>query len=112
MKNKSLVFLAVALLALGAQVSADPLTVEAYCDLTVERMQLAAFTWGTEARPPYATEEEELWSRYRTTPQEYYGFMGIQGAAVKEYLSANPYVQKEIDELAVIIGNAVESGTK
>ena len=77
-----------------------PLTVSVYTQITVERLELAISTWGSENRPPTAIEEAALFTAHGTTARLYYGFMSRNSRQVRAYLDSHPVVADRISELA------------
>ena len=97
-----------ALVAAGEPVAlAQALSVEEYCELSVERLQLAAKTWERARRAPNTIEEAVLWQRYGTTSEAYYTFGSARRADVEAHLTAHPALAEEIDRLSERVGAAI-----
>lgn len=92
--------MAVAALVLASAQSAQAdLTVESYCQLSVERLQLATDLLEQQGRLPDLLEQAALFSRYGTTAEEYLAFGSANRDAVEAYLAAQPELQAQLDAL-------------
>jgi hypothetical protein len=98
------VLLAIVALALPTRAaegaSAQPLTVSAYCLLSVDRLDLARRSWYWQQSPPTAAQLGALWDKYRTSEKAFLTFGSVHAQEVKDYLEAHPELNARIEELS------------
>jgi hypothetical protein len=100
MKRRMEIWMAVAaLLLVSAQGAQAELTVETYCQLSIERLQLARDLLEQQGRLPDALEQAALFSRYGTTAEEYLAFGSANAHAVETHLTLQPELQTQLDTL-------------
>jgi hypothetical protein len=92
----------------GQRIRAAELSVEAYWELSVARLQLAEEAWGQASRSPTADEEARLWQRYGTTAAEYYAFGSTHRDEVAQYLAAYPDIGAEVERLSARLEELIE----
>ena len=111
MKSLSHVGLVVVFMCLSAagpaQATAEPLTVESYCQLAVERLDLALNTWLKYHRSPTVAERASLYLDHGTSPSAYYAFSAARASRIAAYLNAHPSLQAEIASLSQQLRDAV-----
>jgi hypothetical protein len=94
---------------LGTQVAhATDLTVAAYIELSLARLQLAKDTWEREQQAPSGDAEEALYQQYGTTVMAYYAFAGAHRQEIEGYLGAHPEMQAQIDSLSERLHELIE----
>ena len=110
MKRRIGLAVAAAMLA-GLAVSqgsrSEDLTVAAYVQMSVARLELVLDTLTRENRVPTPLEEGLLWQRYGSTANAFYSFRSQHAQAVDDYLAANPEVAAQIDQLSADVKSRV-----
>ncbi|MDI6793332.1 MAG: hypothetical protein QME81_10765 [bacterium] len=104
------------------------MTVDTYCQIAGQSMQLAASNLQELTsvanqyqndpeilaekeelkRGEFAQAWEDLYNSFKTTGEEYILYMGKHSKEVKAYLKAHPEIQQQIDDLAAQINSALE----
>jgi hypothetical protein len=95
------------LLGTPAARAAD-LTIAAYIELSLARLQLAKDTWEREQQAPSVDAEEALYQQYGITVVAYYAFAGAHRQEIEGYLAAHPEVQVQIDSLSERLHELIE----
>lgn len=123
-----LFFLIISGITFNPSISSAEMTVDSYCQLTIESMQqdisnyqeLIALVNQYSNDPETLAQQEEikrtefdedrdtLYSSYGTTADEYVLYMGKNGKAVNEYLEANTDVKQQIDDLSAQVNSLME----
>ena len=123
-----LFFLIISGITFNPSISSAEMTVDSYCQLTIESMQqdisnyqeLIALVNQYSNDPETLAQQEEikrtefdedrdtLYSSYGTTAEEYVLYMGENGKAVNEYLEANPDIKQQIDDLSAQVNSLME----
>jgi hypothetical protein len=85
------------------------LTVEDYCTLTLQRLELTKNNWEENDRGPTPEEDLAICQRFGTTPAAYLAFAGAHAGEVEEYLGAHPEIQEQVDLLGGRINDIIQS---
>lgn len=101
---------ALVLLAAGP-VRAEDLSTEAYFDVTLARLELAATRWEQARSGPAEEEMEALFAQHGTTTAAYHAYAGKHRQEVEGYLEANPDVRTAIDALQARIETAIDQAS-
>jgi hypothetical protein len=99
------------LLGIQAARAAD-LTVAAYIELSLDRLQLAQATWERQQQAPSADAEEALYQQYGTTVMAYYAFAGAHRQEIEAYLAAHPEMQVQIDSRSDRLHELIEQAER
>ena len=75
------------------------LSVEGYCQLSVERLRQARESLERDGRLPNSLEQAALFGRYGTTEEEYLAFGSANAQAVEDYLAMQPDLRAQFDTL-------------
>ena len=123
-----LVFVGVLVLTANPLVSLAEVSVDSYCQLTIQSMQqeisnfqqLIALANQYKDDPETLAHREKvkkmqfdqaknaLFSSFGTTANEYVTYMGKNGRAVNAYLNANPAIKQQIDDLSGQVNSLME----
>jgi uncharacterized membrane-anchored protein YhcB (DUF1043 family) len=115
-------------LVLSPQLALAEISVDSYCQLTIQSMQqeitnmqeLIALANQYQDDPDtlarqleikraeFDQSKEELYSSFGTTAEEYVMYMGKNSRAVEEFLGENPDTKQQIDNLSVQINSLME----
>jgi len=95
---KTFIFIGIALFAgFVSTANAEELTVEDYCQLTLERLHMAEKSWQASGNPPSRGDELALYRSYGTTQAGYLSFSSRQSDAIASYLAQNEQIKQEIE---------------
>ena len=123
-----LVFAGVLVLTGNARISLAEVSVDSYCQLTIQSMQqeisnfeqLIALANQYRDDPETLAHREKvkklqfdqakntLFSSFGTTAEEYVTYMGRNRRGVKRYLEANPDIKQQIDDLSAQVRSLMD----
>lgn len=99
------------LLAAAGPARAEDLSIEAYFDTTLARLELAATRWEQTGSGPTEEDMEALFAQHGTTTEAYHAYAGKHREEVQGYLEARPEVQQAIDALSARIRAAIDQAS-
>ena len=105
---RAVLALLAALLLLPALARAAELTLAAYVDLTIARLELARATWSEQGRSPVETEEAALFEAHGSTSRDYHGFAGKHEQEIGSYLEEHTAKRDQIEALSREIERLIE----
>jgi hypothetical protein len=109
-----LVFLVGLIASLGSQpveaAELKPLTVENYCNLTVERLELARSSWYWLKAAPTDVQLQALWEKYNTNEKEYLRFASKNRQKLEQHLEKHADLKQKIDQLSEEIKLYIKQG--
>ena len=95
-------------LLLALPTAGAELTVAAYVDITIARLELAKTSWGEQGQSPGQAKEDELFERYGTTAESYYAFPAFNRREIDAYLDENEELKDAIESLSESIRQLIE----
>lgn len=102
---------ALVLLSAAGPVRAEDLSIEAYFDVTLARLELAATRWEQTRSGPTEEEMEALFAQHGTTTEAYHAYAGEHRQEVEGYLEANPEAREAVDALSARIQTAIDQAS-
>lgn len=86
-----------------------PLTVETYCQATVDRLRLTRSCWQLLKSGPSPEQMRMIWTKHRTTARDYLLFASRNRKEIEAYLKGEGRELKiQIDRLSADVKKAIE----
>ena len=87
---------------------AEDLSVESYCNLSLERLKKAVAAWEETGKGLAPAEEDVLFEKHGTTREVYFAFASDQREEIQSYLDVNPELRKDIEDLSDRLRRLIE----
>lgn len=87
----------------------QPLSVEQYCQLSLDRLEVLRSCWYWLPAGPTAGHLHPLWQKYRTTEKDFLAFGSKHAKQIDQYFDAKPELKAKVEAISGEIRDYVQS---
>ncbi|HRZ54299.1 MAG TPA: hypothetical protein P5525_02445 [Candidatus Paceibacterota bacterium] len=86
----------------------QPLTVEQYCQLSIDRLEVTRSCWYWLRDGPTPDQLKPVWEKYKTTEKDFLAFGSEHAKEIDQYFDAKPELKAKVDAMSTEIREYVQ----